>query len=170
MQFRDYNKYEVYPDGRIWSYKKKRFLKPYTNKNGYQQIQLTDNEGKKKMYYLHRIVWESVTGEPIHKGYEINHISENKTENSITNLELVSHKENVNYGSRNSRAGKSISKANTNNPNRSKSVGAYKNGELVMTFPSIAEARRQGFNQANVCNCCIGKLKTHKGFEWKYLN
>lgn len=169
-KFRNYDNYEVFEDGRIWSYKKKRFLKPYTNKNGYQQVQLTDNEGKKKLYYLHRIVWEAVTGAPIPKGYEINHRSEAKDENMISNLELLTHKENMNFGSRNSRAGKSISKANTNNPNRSKSVGAYKNGELVMTFLSIAEARRQGFSQSNISLCCRGKLKTHKGFEWKYLN
>lgn len=39
-----------------------------------------------------------------------------------------------------------------------------------MTFQSVNEARRQGFNQCNISMCCRGKLKTHKGFEWKYLN
>ena len=164
--FRNYSKYDVYSDGRIWSYSRNKWLKPSTRKDGYQIVFLYDNEGKPKTYYLHRVVYESVTGSPIPKGYEINHISENKTENSITNLELVSHKQNINYGTRNER----IAKSNTNNQKLSKQVGAFKDGELVMAFPSIAEARRQGFNQANVCNCCIGKLKTHKGFEWKYLN
>ena len=159
-KFRQYDKYEVFEYGRIWSYKKKKFLKPQTNKNGYQQIQLSDNEGKKKMYYLHRVVWESVTGEPIPKGYEINHRNEIKTSNMISNLELMSHKENINFGTGISRRAKS----------KSKQVGAFnKNGELIMTFQSTIEASRQGFDYSHISECCNGKRKTHKGFEWRYI-
>ena len=105
--FKDFTKYEVYENALIWSYKTKRFLKPVKGPNGYQQVHLSDNEGKIKWYYIHRVVWESVTGEPIPKGFEINHISENKTENMISNLEIVSHKENCNFGTRNSKISKS---------------------------------------------------------------
>lgn len=159
--FRNYSKYEIYDDGRIWSYKTKRFLKPIKGPNGYQQVHLSDNEGKIKLYYIHRVVWEAVTGEPIPKGFEINHISENKTENMISNLELVSHKENINFGTRTQRC--------------SKQVGAFnKNGELVMTFPSTAEAGRQGFNQGAIAACCrncymIEGNNVYNGFTWKYI-
>ena len=139
-------------------------MKPATRKDGYQIVSLTDNEGKQKTYYLHRVVWEAVTGEQIPKGYEINHISEVKKSNMITNLELLTHKENNNYGSRTSRAAEALSKQ----------VGAYKNGELIMTFPSTQEAGRQGFNEGAVAACCRncysreGNNK-YKGFEWKYI-
>lgn len=168
-KFRDFDKYEIYEDGRIWSYKTNRFLKPGTDKNGYQQVLLSDNEGKSKMYLLHRVVYEAVTGSPIPYGYEINHIDERKYNNARNNLELISHKQNINYGTRNSRAGKSISKAMTNNPKISKAVGAFKNGELVMTFKSAREAGRQGYNQGNVAACCRGERKTNKGYTWRYL-
>lgn len=164
MKFRDYSKYEVYEDGRIWSYKYKKFLKPITMKDGYQRVNLYDNDGKMKMYLLHRVVWEAVTGKPIPQGYEINHRSEVKTSNMISNLELLSHKENINYGTRNSRDAKT----------KSKQVGAYKNGELVMTFQSVNEANRQGFNKCVVSRCCRncynreGNNK-YKGFEWRYI-
>lgn len=82
---------------------------------------------------------------------------------------MLSHKENLNYGSRNSRAGKSISKARINNTKISKSVGAYKDGKLVMTFPSTAEAGRQGYNQSHISACCRGEIKTHKGYSWRYI-
>ena len=172
--FRNYSKYEVYSDGKIWSYSRKKFLKQITDKDGYQVVNLCDNDGKMKMYKVHRVVWESVTGSQILDGYEINHIDENKENNSISNLELVSHKENVNYGSRNSRAGKSISKANTNNPKRSKAVGAFKDGELVMVFPSANEAGRNGFNQGAVSACCRNSYlregnNVFKGFVWRYI-
>lgn len=180
MKFRNYDNYDVFEDGRIYSYKKKKFLKPETNNKGYKQVLLYDNEGKRKLYLLHRVVWEAVTGSPIPKGYEINHISEDKTSNMISNLQLVSHKENCNYGTRNTKISnntnrsKSISKALTNNPKISKAVGAFKDGKLVMAFPSLMEAQRNGFHQGNVSMCCRNCFNKpgnnkYKGFEWKYI-
>ena len=169
-KFRNFEKYEVYEDGRIWSYLTNKWLKPKTEKNGYQRVCLYDNEGKMKLYLLHRVVYEAVTGESIPEGYEINHISEAKDENFFANLQLISHKQNLNYGTRNSRA----SKSKTNNQKRSKQVVAYKNGELVMTFLSTAEAGRQGFNQSAVAACCRNCYSregnnVYKGFEWRYI-
>ena len=165
MKFRDYSKYEVYEDGRIWSYKTKRFLKPGTTKDGYQTVCLFNDNGNKKWYLVHRVIYEAFTGEPIPKGYDINHIDENKENNSRSNLELLTHKQNINYGSGIERSAKAKI-----NGKSSKQVGAFKNGELVMVFKSTMEAGRQGFNQGNVAACCRCKLKKYKGFSWKYLN
>lgn len=164
-KFRNFEKYEVYEDGRIWSYSHKKWLKPQTKKDGYQQVRLSDNKGKIKWYLLHRVIYESVTGNPIPKGMQINHRSEDKTSNFFENLELVTPKENLNWGTRNARASKSL----TNNPKRSKMVGAFKNGELIFTFPSTREAGRNGFKQSAVSRCCNGKLPHHKGYEWRYI-
>lgn len=159
-KFRDYSNYEIYADGRIWSYKSNKFLKPAISNKGYKVVVLTDNEGKRKMYLLHRVVWESFTGKPIPLGMQINHRNEIKTDNRFfENLELVTPKENINWGSRNARDAKS----------KSKQVGAFKDGELIMVFPSTAECGRQGFNQGNVAACCRGERNTHKGFEWRYI-
>ena len=162
--FRDYTKYEIYEDGRIWSYSHKKFLKPQTRKNGYQQVALYDNARKMKMYYLHRVIYESVSGSPIPENLQINHINEDKTDNRFENLNLMTQKENINFGTRNSRATKA----------RSKQVGVYKNGELVFTFQSIAEAHRNGFKQSAVSNCCRNCYlregnNVYKGFEWRFI-
>lgn len=164
-KFRNFEKYEVFEDGRIWSYKSKKFLKPRTDTSGYKQVVLYDNEGKGKNYLLHRIVYETFSGSPIPPNMEINHISEAKDENFFENLQLLSHKDNLNYGTRNSRA----SKTKTNNPKTSKYVGAFKDGKLAMTFPSTNEAQRQGFCSAHICDCCNGKRNTHKGYTWRYI-
>lgn len=164
MKFRDYTKYDVFEDGRIWSYSRNKFLKPHTLPNGYQQVYLTDNEGNSKMYYIHRVVWESVNGAPIPDGYEINHIDEIKYNNMISNLELVTPKENCNWGTRNERRAKS----------QSKQVGAFQNGKLVLSFTSTQEAQRQGFNQCAVSMCCRNCYiregnNFYKGYIWKYI-
>lgn len=72
---------------------------------------------------------------------------------------IVSHKENINFGTRTERAAKA----------QSKQVGAFKNGELVWAFQSMSEVQSKGFSQGNVWLCCNGKRKTHKGFEWRYI-
>lgn len=173
-KFRQYDKYEVFDDGRIWSYKTKRFLKPHKRKDGYQLVGLYDNEGKRKFYMVHRIVYESVTGEHIPEGMQINHIDENKVNNVKSNLELVTPKQNSNWGTRNSRVSKAkkgiIPKANP-----PKQVGAFnENGELVFVFPSTMEAGRNGFNQGNVsacCNKCFHREgnNVYKGLTWRYI-
>lgn len=167
-KFREYNNYDVFEDGRIYSYKSKKFLKPFTNKDGYQKVNLVDNEGKIKQYFVHRIVYEAFSGEPIPEGMQINHIDERKDNNIRSNLYLMTPKQNTNWGTGISRRAKTHSKLNKNGK-LSKAVGAYKNCELIFTFPSTMECGRQGFNQGNVWACCRGKLKTYKGYTWRYI-
>ena len=170
MKFRDFDKYEVYPDGRIWSYSRNKFLKPFTNKKGYQLVTLNDNECKQKTYLLHRVVYESVTGKPIPLGFDVNHLSESKNENCFDNLNLLTHKDNLNFGTRNARASKSLK----NSQKLSRQVGAFKNEELIFTFPSTAEAHRNGFNSSAVSACCRNCFNrpgnnVYKGYTWKYI-
>lgn len=51
-----------------------------------------------------------------------------------------------------------------------RAVGAYKNGELILTFESTKEAGRNGFNQCNVSSCCTGRRRVHKGYQWRFLD
>ena len=163
-KFRNFEKYEVFEDGKIWSYSHKKWLKPKTNQYGYQQVALSDNEGKRKMYQIHRVVYETFSGEPIPEGLQCNHINEIKTDNRFCNINLLTPKQNTNWGSGIERCRKARI-----NGKGSKPVGAFKNGKLIFNFPSTSEAGRQGFCQTSVAACCRGKLKTHKGYEWRYL-
>lgn len=164
MKFRDYDNYEVYEDGRIWSYSHKKWLKPQTRKDGYQQVSLTDNNGKQKSYQLHRVVWEAVSGKPIPTSMQVNHIDENKLNNQKSNLNLMTPKDNTNWGSGIERRAKS----------RSKQVGAFKDDKLIFTFDSTAEARRNGFNQGHISECCNNCYNrpgnnVYRGYTWRFI-
>ena len=159
MKLKGFSGYEIYPEeGKVFSYKRKRFV-GYQHPNGYWLVTLTDDNGKAHTFYLYRVIWEAVNGE-IPEGLEVNHITEDKNMNGIQHLSLCTHKENINFGTRNERSAKK----------RSKQVGAFKNGVLVMTFPSTREAGRQGYAISSVSQCCNGKLPHYKGYEWRFLS
>lgn len=165
--FRDFTKYEVFDDGRIWSYSHNKWLKPTPNRKGYLRICLYDNDGNKKSYRHHRVVYESCSQAPIPEGFDVNHIDEDKTNNHMSNLNLMTHKENCNFGTRNERA----AKVRINHLVMSKQVEQYdKDGNLIQVWPSIIEIERQlGYCNGHISECCRGKLKTYKGFIWKYV-
>lgn len=181
--FRDFTKYEVFEDGRVYSYQLKRFLKPQKDKKGYCRLRLYGNNGERKDYLVHRVVWIAVNGE-IPEGMEVNHINEDKSNCSIFNLNLMSRKENCNWGTRTARAaanrdyeeiGRKSAEKQTNDPKRSKQVAAYnKDGSLAMVFPSTQEAQRQGYNSGNVAACCRNCYiregnNIYRGYHWLYF-
>lgn len=145
-------------------HKKERILKGTVQNNGYLYVNLYD--GPKR---VHRLVAEAFIPNPEGKP-QVNHKDEDKTNNHVENLEWMTAKENLNFGTRNERAGKAISKANRNHIALSKTVAQYsKDGELIKVWQSAREASRQlGISQGNISLAVQGKRKTCGGFVWKY--
>lgn len=161
--------YEVSSEGRVRSLgndksRKTKILRPVKDSGGYLRVNLCKN-GEVKKFRVHRLVAEAFIPNPFNKP-QVNHKTEDKTQNSVDCLEWVTCKENQNYGSRNER----ISKAHINHPKRSKPVIQYtKEGEFVAEYPSASEAERQtGIKQGNISACCNGKLKSAGDYYWRY--
>lgn len=68
-------------------------LSPKTKKNGYQEVNLYPLTGRSKSYYVHRLIAETWLGE-IPPKMSVNHKDFDKTNNSVSNLEIVSYSEN----------------------------------------------------------------------------
>ena len=81
-------------NGKILSIKwnKRRILKLNINCWGYLFFNFYKNN-KKRIYYVHRFVYETFKGK-IPKGIHTDHCDNNKKNNSINNLQLLSPKEN----------------------------------------------------------------------------
>lgn len=90
--------YQASNFGRIKSLKfgREKILKPRLGKCGYQLVMLC-KDGKGKNYRIHRLVFEAFNGK-IPEGLVVNHLNEIKTDNRLDNLEICTHKENINYG------------------------------------------------------------------------
>ena len=163
----NYEGYQVSNLGRVKSMEridalgrrvKERILKPYMNRNGYYQVDLC-KQSIVKRYYVHRLVYEVFNG-PIPENMQVNHRDERPVNNRLENLNLMTCKENCNWGTRNERMTKKLSKP---------VLQFDLNDNLVKEYPSIIQAGREtGFAFSNICACCNGKLKTAYNYKWKY--
>lgn len=135
-----------------------KILTPIKTHNGYLQVKLY-RYGKMSREYVHRIVASAFIPNFETKP-QVNHKNENKSDNRVENLEWVTSKENLNYGTRVKRAAKS----------KSKSMLQFSiDGKLLNTWESARlAARTLGYNQGNISQCCVGKFKTMYGYKWKY--
>ena len=93
VKVKGYDGYEVSNTGKIKSLKTNRLLKPQKNNCGYLYILLTDSNKKVKINLIHRLVFDSFIG--IDDGLEINHLDEDKENNRLDNLELITHEDNL---------------------------------------------------------------------------
>lgn len=108
-----YDDYAISSDGDVISYRGKKpiILKPQKaaqSKKGYRQVRLFNDKSLSKtqkdkngnyrnigkLLYVHRLVWQMFVGE-IPKGMTIDHIDSNPGNNTITNLQLLTPRENT---------------------------------------------------------------------------
>lgn len=83
--------------GRVKSLKnnKESILKPFKSGGGYYKVALSKNKMSKTLY-IHRLVAKAFIQNPENKP-EINHIDGCKTNNQVTNLEWITHKQNIQH-------------------------------------------------------------------------
>lgn len=148
--------YAITSCGKVWSYKRKIFLKPHKEKGGYLRVCLCKN-GSKKPYLVHRLVLETYCPVEDMDKLEVNHIDENKEHNYLNNLEWMSHKENTNYGTGNKRSATA----------RCKKVRCI---ETKVVYNSIKEASIQTeIGYSGISACCRGIRKTAGGYHWEFV-
>lgn len=86
--------------GNIFEMKRGITLKDTSNGwAGYRKVDIKFNNGRRISKTVHRLVYEAFNG-PIPNGLVINHKDEDKTNNSLSNLEAMTRAENIRYGSR----------------------------------------------------------------------
>lgn len=142
---------------------KEKILKPLIRPIGYYQVALWKNS-KVRFYLVHRLVWEAFNGQ-IPENMQVNHINEIKTDNRLSNLNLMTAKENTNWGSRNERSAKKQI-----NGKKSKPVLQFDlNDNFIKKYPSIRQVEREtSFANQYTSACCNGKYKQAYGYIWKY--
>ena len=106
--------------------------------------------GEKK-YSVHRLIALTFHREPKNKDYVVDHIDRDGFNNVPSNLEWVTHKENIQ---------RAVSK---------EIVKLTFEGEFVEEFKSaIDEGDKTGIISSGISSACRGKLKSIKGYQWMY--
>jgi hypothetical protein len=151
--------YLIYPDGRVYSLRKDRFLIGHTNNFGYYYVTLTSINKKVIRTGVHRLVLmhfvsDIPTDKPWVKRYECHHKDHDKSNNHYTNLEWCTHSENIQksydegYRDRERcgrRAGFKLSEENKAKMAlaKHKPVKLFIEGKEIKVFPSVTHAAEE---------------------------
>ena len=142
--------YAVTSCGKVWGYKRKRFLSPRLH-GGYLRVALSKN-GVTEDFYVQRIVAETYIPNPNNLP-QVNHKDENKENNCVKNLEWCDAEYNINYGTRNARVAKNVRCV-----------------ELNKTYNSITEAAHDVKVTVQLISACLRGLKKTAGkYHWEYI-
>lgn len=133
-------------------------IKPYEGRDGYMMVDMTDKNGYRKPYKLHRLVAEAFLANPLCLPV-VNHRNENIKDNRVQNLEWCSIRYNLRYGTAQRRRVQKIAFR----------VRQYtESGGYLKTFVSIhAASRLLKLPLSGIYNCCIGKIPSYRGYIFR---
>jgi len=173
--------YEVSDDGQIrscdkmikcanWRLHKGQIIKGTFNSRGYRVVTLTDKDGKKGRYLLHRII-ASAFCERRDGCDVVNHLDFNPANNRADNLEWTTAIGNMRYSAERGRFKKTGEwKRKIIDSQKRKAVIAKSLSDgTERMFESVNDTKRFGFQPSCVSCCCTGKRATHAGFSWRFV-
>ena len=96
-----YDLYAASKDGNVINIIKRVPQKGNKDKHGYMQVSVRKRgQSGQKNYRAHRFVWEAFSGE-IPEGKQIDHINNNKEDNHLSNLQLLTPQQNSKKAAKN---------------------------------------------------------------------
>ena len=148
--------YQVSNKGRIKNTKTNRITYGSHVDCGYQRFEIHFENGKKKQFLVHQLVYECFVSPNFDK---INHINGIKTDNRVENLESVSHQENI------------IKACYETNAWNFRRVAQYdKEGNFIREYANASEAgRAMGILPSSMRNCIRLREGRHKDFIFKWI-
>ena len=154
VEIDDYPNYLVSDHGRVFGKRTNTLLKVRLDAYGYPMVAIR-NENGPKTAKTHRLVIEAFL-ESIPMGFEVNHIDGDKTNNHLSNLEVITHSENLRHAYR------------TGLHSQQRRVQCVDTGEI---FHSMAEASRiTGKSIAYISLDARGLRTSQKGLRFVLLN
>ena len=96
MKVTKHKGHTVYSNGLIEKRQGNGYIAPALTAKGYYRFGYYIN-GKRTPMYVHRFIWEAFNG-PIPDGMTIDHIDNDRTNNRLDNLRLLTHAENCSRG------------------------------------------------------------------------
>ena len=152
-----YGLYEVDEEGNVWSVRSGRTIAVYDS-HGYYKVTMLVGNGRYRKAFVHRLVANAFCHK-ISGKCEVNHINEDKHDNRASNLEWVTHSQNIRWGNGYYKRAKSI---------RKMVWRIDKNGRRVQ-YPSLTQAAQE--NGISVCSVsrAANKRGSACGYAWRFV-
>lgn len=141
-----------------------KLLLPSTDKDGYLKVSLSGREGIRITVFVHRLVAMAFIKNP--NNYPVvNHKNQVKNDNRVENLEWCTVQYNSTYADVRERV------ANTKHTTMSRKVAQMDlDGNIVKIWQGPYFASQYGYNKCGISACIHGRLKTYKGYLWKWAD
>lgn len=147
------NEYAITEDGKIWSYKSKKWLHPYLDDHGYLRTELNQ-----KGIRLHQLLAITFIENPENLP-TVDHIDQNRLNNSLDNLRWASRKtqaENQRHA-----CWEAWRKVIYQIDKKTK--------QIIKEWNSIIEAAKTlDIDPSSITKACLHKRKSAGGFIWEY--
>lgn len=157
MIIQDFPDYSIFKDGTVVNNISGKPLKPYDTKDGYKVVSLYKNKIR-FTFRVHRLVATHFINNPKQLPY-VNHKDENKSNNSVGNLEWCTASYNNKYGTKPIRQAQKLGH----------SIKAFKNDIFVGSFYSESKcARELNISPSHVSEAVRGLRKTVGGYTFEY--
>ncbi|MEE1050202.1 MAG: NUMOD4 domain-containing protein [Clostridia bacterium] len=145
-----------------------RVLKTQVDNRGYHRIRVTI-EREKKSYKVHREVANAFINNPDNLP-QVNHKDGDKNNNSASNLEWVTNKENAHHAIKNGLWDSVLEGSRKENESRKKPILAYRIDDkypCTRYYESINAAERD-IGSRHICDVLKGKRTHVKGWAFQY--
>lgn len=172
-QIKNYPDYLATLDGKVFSLKSMKFIKPLLINSGYFLIRLR-NDFKEKSLLLHRVIADTYI-ENIDNKEQVNHIDGNKLNNCVLNLQWNTPSENMRHAYDNNLIKLSDKKIKACSDN-GKKIGKYNlvdKSKLVLDeingiyYNTLTEAARViGISHQTLSDKLTGKMKNNTNLKY----
>lgn len=163
--------YEINDEGVLRNVKSKKIVHGHIESNGYRRVRIENKcLGGVIRTSIHQLVAEAFIPNPENKPF-VNHIDLNKLNNHVSNLEWVTHSENMKHAYAHGVNREPLIKW------RESEKKKVTNGEMV--FDSIADAakflyaskkcKNLASGAASISAVCRGKRKLSGGYHWEFV-
>lgn len=102
----NYSNYLIYNSGEVYSIKRKLFLKPRYDKDGYKRCDLKSDDKKSKTFFIHQLVAIAYLNLDLSiKNLCVDHIDGSRTNNYLHNLQVITRQQNTRKGNHKKKSG-----------------------------------------------------------------
>ena len=176
------DRYLVSDSGKSWSIKRHRQMNNHPNDKGYFGINLCKDGVFKRKSMSRTVALAFIEDTPENwQELDVNHKDENPANNTVDNLEWVTHEQNCNYGHHNERIAASRKGRKMTAEQRAKMSALLKgkgnkaviqydrDGNVIAEYESIrAAAEALNIDPGNISSACRGYRPSAGGFLFAY--